>query len=98
VAEGLWLLYLGVGSSAVAFVLWGYGLARLEASRVAAVGILLPVSGLAAVALCLGEPLGVHQLAGAVLVLLGIRLATARHGSAGRRPHLPSSVPVHVPA
>ena len=77
VADGLWLLYLGVGSSAAAFVLWGYGLARLGAGRAAAAGTLLPVSGVAAAALCLGEPLGMHQLAGAALVLLGVRLATA---------------------
>jgi O-acetylserine/cysteine efflux transporter len=58
------LLYLGVGSSAAAFALWGYGLARLEAGRVAAVGMLLPLSGVAAAALVLGEPLLPLQLAG----------------------------------
>jgi drug/metabolite transporter (DMT)-like permease len=77
--DGLWLLYLGVGSSAVAFVLWGYGLARLEARQVAAGGTLLPVSGVAAAALCLGEPLGAQHVAGAALVLLGIWLIATGH-------------------
>lgn len=87
VSAGVWLLYLGVGSSAVAFVLWGYGLARLDAGQVAAVGMLLPLSGVTAAALWLGEPLGVPQLVGAALVLLGIRLAAGGHGSAGDQPH-----------
>jgi drug/metabolite transporter (DMT)-like permease len=69
--DGLWLLYLGVGSSAAAFALWGYGLARLEAGRVAAVGMLLPLSGVAAAALVLGEPLLPLQLAGGGLTLAG---------------------------
>ena len=88
-ADGLGLLYLGVGSSAVAFVLWGYGLARLDAGQVAAVGMLLPLSGVAAAARWLGEPLGVPQLIGAALVLLGIRLAAGGHGRAGDRPLAP---------
>jgi drug/metabolite transporter (DMT)-like permease len=91
-SDGLWLLYLGVGSTVVAFVLWGYGLARLEAGQVAVVGTLLPVSGVAAAAFCLGEPLGVYHLGGALLVVLGIHRAaernrpSARRGDPGRTP------------
>ena len=74
--DGVWLLYLGVGSPAAAFALWGYGLARLDAGRVAAVGTLLPLSGVAAAVLVLGEPLLPLQIAGGGLTLAGTWLAT----------------------
>lgn len=91
-ADGLWLLFLGIGSSAIAFVLWGYGLARVESGQAAAVGTLLPLSGVAVAAVCLGEPLGTRHLTGAVLVLLGIWLTTAN-----RQEHTPRLAPESRP-
>ena len=67
----LLLLYLGLGCSALAFALWVYGLRHLTAAQNAVVGALeLPV-GLGAAALLLGEVLGLTQLAGGALLLIG---------------------------
>lgn len=76
-ADGVWLLFLGIGSSAAAFVFWGYGLARVGTGRVAGVATLLPLSGVAVAGVCLGEPFGTRHFVGAALVLAGIWLTTA---------------------
>lgn len=73
--DGLLLLYLGAGCSALAFVLCGYGLAHLEAAHGAAVGNLKPLVGVALAVALLGEPLTAGQLGGGALVLLGVGLA-----------------------
>jgi drug/metabolite transporter (DMT)-like permease len=76
VRDGLLLLYLGAGCSALAFVLCGYGLARLEAGRGAAFGYLKPLVGVALAMSLLGEPLTAQQLGGGALVLGGVALAS----------------------
>jgi O-acetylserine/cysteine efflux transporter len=72
--DGLLLLYLGLGGSTVAQILWAEGLARLEASEVAAFGTLMPVVGLVAAAVFLAEPVTLPQAAGALLVGAGLCL------------------------
>jgi drug/metabolite transporter (DMT)-like permease len=71
----LLLLYLGVGCSALAFVLCGYGLARLDAGRGAVFGNLKSLVGVALAAALLGESLTPGHLGGGALVLLGVILA-----------------------
>ena len=70
------LAYLGAGASALAFVLWGYGLTHLEAGQAAAFTNLNPLVGVAVAALVLAEPISAAQLGGAALVLGGVWLAT----------------------
>ncbi len=78
--DGLSLLYLGAGCSALAFVLSAYGLSHLEASHAAAFGYIKPLVGVALAIVLLGEPLTAGQLAGGVLVLLGVGVTSgSRH-------------------
>ena len=85
--DGLLLLYLGVGCSALAFVLCGYGLERLEAGQSAAFGTLKPLVGVGLAIAVLGEPVTADQLAGGALVLLGLALAgPATDRGGGSRP------------
>lgn len=77
----LLLLYLGVGCSAVAFILCGYGFARLEAGQAGAFANLKPLAGVGLGVALLGEGLALVQVAGGALVLVGVALA----GRAGGR-------------
>lgn len=75
---GLLLLYLGAGCSALAFLLCGYGLCRLEAGHGAVFGNLKPLVGVFLAVFLLGEPLTGSQVAGGVLILVGVGIATGR--------------------
>lgn len=66
------LAYLGLLSSVLAFFLLNYSLSRLSASRVAVFLNLIPVVSLLAGVTFYGEHLGVAQLAGCGLILLGV--------------------------
>ncbi len=85
-ADVLLLAYLGAGCSAVAFILCGYGLSHIEAGHGAVYGNLKPVVGVALAVMVLGEPLGASQVAGGLLVLLGIGVTLRRWGPFPR-PH-----------
>lgn len=76
VPDTLLLLYLGVGCSALGFVLCGYGYTHLTAAQAAPFSNLKLVSGVALAVTLLGEPLTVSRICGAVLVLLGVAMAT----------------------
>jgi drug/metabolite transporter (DMT)-like permease len=76
----LLLLYLGVGCSALAFVLCGYGLARLDAGQGAIFGNLKPLVGVVLAVVLLGESLTPGHLGGGALVLLGVLLASGDAG------------------
>ena len=78
----LLLLYLGVGCSALAFVLCGYGLTRLDAGQGAVFGNLKPLVGVVLAAALLGESLTPGHLWGGALVLLGVLLASGNAGFA----------------
>ncbi|MDF0520271.1 DMT family transporter [Bradyrhizobium yuanmingense] len=74
---GWWLLvYSVVGQFCIAYVSWFAALARLPAS-VAAIGTMaVPVIGVVASAVALGEPLGAGQIAALLLTLAAVVLAT----------------------
>ncbi|WP_284252647.1 EamA family transporter [Litorihabitans aurantiacus] len=76
--------YLSIIATAVAFVAWFSGLARLPAGTVGVIGLLNPVTGVALGALVSGERLSVGQGVGVVLVLAGI--ATTAVVGRGRAP------------
>jgi drug/metabolite transporter (DMT)-like permease len=70
------LFYSTVIQFCVAYVAWFAALARLKAS-VAAIGTMaVPVIGVVASALALGEPLGPGQIAALAFTLAGVALAT----------------------
>jgi drug/metabolite transporter (DMT)-like permease len=75
------LLYLGIGCSALAFVLWAHGLRHLTVTQNAILGNLEIPIGLAAAAMLLGETPDRGRLLGAVLVVAGAMLAAVRSGS-----------------
>jgi drug/metabolite transporter (DMT)-like permease len=74
---GWWLLvYSTVVQFCIAYVSWFAALARLPAS-VAAIGTMaVPVIGVVASALALGEPLGAGQIAALIFTLAAVVLAT----------------------
>jgi drug/metabolite transporter (DMT)-like permease len=74
---GWWLLvYSTVIQFCIAYVSWFAALARLPAS-VAAIGTMaVPVIGVVASAVALGEPLGAIQIVALVFTLAGVVLAT----------------------
>ncbi len=72
----LGLLYLGAVASALAFVLWAFGLRQLEAGQAAIFANLNPLVGVVAAAVVLGEPVTWVQIAGGGLILIGVWLVT----------------------
>jgi probable blue pigment (indigoidine) exporter len=81
--------YVGLVATALAFVAWFSGLARLPAGTVGLIGLLNPVTGVLMGVLIAGEVLGPWQVAGLGLVLVGILLgqpATTRLFMRLRRP------------
>lgn len=78
VGDGLVVLYLGAGCSALAFVLLGYGLARLGAAHAAVFGNLKPLVGVGLAVALLGESVTAGQLGGGALAIVGVALASGR--------------------
>jgi drug/metabolite transporter (DMT)-like permease len=68
------VLYLGIACSALAYALWGFALQYLESSRAAVFDNLVPIIGVAAAGLFLGEAVTLRHLIGIVLVLGGVGL------------------------
>lgn len=82
-AEG-WIVYLGIGPTALGFVLWGFALTRTTAGRLAATTYLVPPISVLLGWLWLGEsPAGLVYLGGA-LALAGV--AVSRRPSGAGRP------------
>lgn len=77
VGDGLLLLYLGIGCSAVAFILCGYGLSHLGAGHSAIYGNLKPLAGVILAMMLLDEPLTLQQVVGGLLVVFGVGIASA---------------------
>jgi len=72
------LLFLGVVASAIAFIVYGRALRELDASLVGALSNLDPIVGVLTAVLFLGETLHGGQIAGAVIALAGMWLASTR--------------------
>ncbi|EFL51976.1 protein of unknown function DUF6 transmembrane [Solidesulfovibrio fructosivorans JJ]] len=68
------LVYYGLGVTAVAYILWFYGVVRVEAATAGVVTGVMPVAALAFVAWLCGEGIGARQLAGCAGVLAGIAI------------------------
>lgn len=68
--------YVSLVATAVAYIAWFAGLARLRAAQVGIIGLLNPVSGVALGAIVSHERLSLAQIGGIVLVLGGIVVAS----------------------
>lgn len=72
------LTYMIVGPMGLCYLTWFAALRRLPASTAALGTLTVPVMGVIAAALVLGEPLGVRQIVAAALTLGGVALAIRR--------------------
>jgi drug/metabolite transporter (DMT)-like permease len=77
------VVYFGVAGSAIVFVLWMRGVARVPASTAGVFTAVMPISALALSYLFLGEPFAWPHLVGLGFVLAGIWLVTRRGTPAG---------------
>ncbi len=68
------LLYLGLGGTGLAYVLFAKGMARLEAATVGVLGSTLPLFAMVQAHYWLGEAITPYLLGGAVLVITGVML------------------------
>lgn len=71
------IAFLGVVSTFVAYLLYGLGLRRIEATRASVVATVEPLVAASAAYLWWGERLGVHGAVGAALVLTGVVLSVS---------------------
>lgn len=68
------IVYLGVFCSVVAFLLYAHGLKELDAGSAVNLLNLVPLFGVATAFMVLREPVGVGQLIGGVVVIMGVGL------------------------
>ena len=80
------VLYLGLGSSVLSYLIWFAALARTDASKVAVFSNLQPVATALAAWALLGEHIGWEVVVGGTLVLLGVRLTQASSSRHSPRP------------
>jgi DME family drug/metabolite transporter len=71
------LLYLGVGPTAAAYVLFTVGLRRVPATVAGIVSLLEPLTATVLGVAAFGEPLGAPGFAGAILLLTSLALLVA---------------------
>lgn len=83
-STGVAALSLGVVSTVVAFVVYFWAVRSFGAGPAALLSYLAPVAGLVLALAVLGERPMPLQLAGALVTLVGVRLATRRPAAAGR--------------
>lgn len=70
------LAYLVLGCTVASFTLYNFGLKRLSASVASAFINLIPVVGLVASALILGEPISLGQIVGCAAIVIGVFLSS----------------------
>lgn len=73
---GTWaaVLWQSIGNTMFGYAAWGFLLARHPAALVTPLALLVPIFGLGASALFLGEPMQPWKLAAAALVMLGLAI------------------------
>jgi len=70
--------YLGTFGTVLSFVFFYVGVERIGAARASAYAVLIPLFGVAATVSVLGEPIDPIALAGAAVVIIGLRLMQSR--------------------
>jgi len=81
--------YLAVFCSVAAFLLYNYGLTGMASSTAVSLLNLVPVFGLVSAVAIAGEPIEGRQVAGGVVVILGVTLGTRDFGAQKNRPEGP---------
>ncbi|MFF4129195.1 EamA family transporter [Microbispora rosea] len=91
-AEGVGaVLYTAFLSTLGGFAVWGWLLARYDASVVAPYSLLVPVFGITSAALFTGEPISLLTVAAGALILAGLLFANARPRTVLTPPPVPAS-------
>lgn len=75
------MLYMTLGPMAVCYVTWFAALRRLQPAAATTGSLAVPVVGVTAGALMLGDPLGAREIAALALTLSGVALALRRPAS-----------------
>lgn len=70
------LIFLGIGCSVIAFLLYNYGLRKLAASTAVSLMNLVPVLGLLFSVLILHESVTMQQIIGGIIVICGVTLSS----------------------
>ncbi|WP_373185667.1 EamA family transporter [Halopseudomonas sp.] len=86
------LAYLAFGATLLGYSIWGRLLSRYPASQVAPFSLLVPVVGLTSASLLLGDRLGLWQMIGALLVMLGLLINVCGGWLVGRLRPVPARV------
>ncbi|MDR3932904.1 MAG: EamA family transporter [Escherichia sp.] len=66
------LVYLAFIATIISYGIWGALLGRYETWRIAPLSLLVPVIGILSAALILGEQLSSQQIAGALIIIIGL--------------------------
>lgn len=74
------VLYIGILSTNIGYGFWAYLLRQYPAAQVAPFSLLVPIVGIIAAALLLGEQFGPIRLGGMILVFAGLVIAVAPIG------------------
>ncbi|GGM57711.1 membrane protein [Longimycelium tulufanense] len=72
------VLLLGVGASAIAYMTWGYAVAKLDASLASMALYLVPAIAIAVAYVWLGERPGAIELLGGAVIMAGVLMAMTR--------------------
>jgi drug/metabolite transporter (DMT)-like permease len=85
------ILYLGLGTSVIAFLCWNIALQKLGAGRTVLFGNLIPIFSVWEAVIFLGEKITtIHWISGA-LVIAGLMIANARHNRKQTTNHRPQT-------
>lgn len=84
--EWIPILYLGIGVTVVAFILWFQGVMKVPASTAAVFTGIMPVSAVLLSYLVLQEPFAWSHVWGGLCVLAGLRLITMEPSTPAMRP------------
>jgi len=90
--SALVLTYLAFGATLLGYSIWGRLLSRYPASQVAPFSLLVPVVGLTSASVLLDDRLGLWQLIGALLVMLGLLINVCGGWVLGRWRKVPAEV------
>jgi drug/metabolite transporter (DMT)-like permease len=72
------ILYLGAGTSAIAFLCWNLAIQKLGAGRTVLFGNLIPVFSIIEAVLILGEKMSIAHLVSGTIVILGLTIANIK--------------------
>ena len=85
------ILYLGLGTSVIAFLCWNIALQKLGTGRTVLFGNLIPIFSVWEAVIFLGEKITtIHWISGA-LVIAGLMIANARHNRKQTTSHRPQT-------